>query len=215
MFWTHRTEEGTEVILYHVRGTVLGRGGMYNWGEEHPLGWETLNRACEWLSERFLDQGWMYPGLRPSFAERILLSMQSWLMSHWIRNYRKNPANCKWSLSLIISRALGRVQRSIHRFRLKFHREPESCISQVKEKFGELRVYSIISENDWDTYLDILQECIREFTGLEDFLSPDNVEEKKIGFINSHDREIIEEYLNRWREKSDKDLMEMSEVVYV
>lgn len=117
MFWTstnQKTEE-TEISVEHIDGIILGSGGYYRWGEEHPMSWETITQAVNRLYEMFEELGW-------------------------------------------VGSTSG------------------STVMQVKEKFGSIRVYSYIEDNDKETYLNCFRKLMEEYPGIERYLEPENVE---------------------------------------
>lgn len=90
------------------------------------------------------------------------------------------------------------------------YREPDGpFIRDVKQKYGHIRIHSHLpAKQDAKEFLDILEHCIKEFPGIEDFLDPDEAQEEVI-------REIPIEVGNygpeglilRLQNKSDSDLM--------
>lgn len=60
------------------------------------------------------------------------------------------------------------------------NQDRRSTVLQIKEKYGQLRVYIHVYEEDEDAYYSILKQALEKFPGLEDYLSPDFTHEKTI-----------------------------------
>lgn len=65
MFWRSTSLETNtqELLVYHVRGTIIGRGTDVLWGNPHPLGWDIIDKACDRAHDLFDDMGWLSSNL--------------------------------------------------------------------------------------------------------------------------------------------------------
>lgn len=153
MFWLKQTEKGREIQLYHIRGTVLERGGTYRWGEHHPFGWDNLHRVAEVLARIFREAGWM--------------------------GWEADSGN--------------------------------TYITDVKEKFGQLRICGSVDNEDMKEYLNILEELIFLFPGIQDYLSPNVAEEVTVVILDGDDSEETREYTEMLEQMSDNALLKMGE----
>lgn len=61
MFWRSATLETNtqKLIVYHIKGIVIGRGSDVLWETPHPLGWDTIDKACDRAHDLFDDMGWL------------------------------------------------------------------------------------------------------------------------------------------------------------
>lgn len=72
----------------------------------------------------------------------------------------------------------GKVEKYLWKEFKKVHISKR--IADIKEKFGQLRIYTILEKKDITKYREVLAKAIKKFPGLADFLSPDHAEERVI-----------------------------------